>query len=62
MRDTGTRMNVMQAIATRCSYRGACKSEPVPKEHQTQIVGTGLKAPSAGNSQTTAYAIVDDPE
>ena len=55
-------MDVMQAIATRHSYRGAFKSEPVPREHLRQIVEAGLKAPSAGNSQTTSYAIVDDPD
>ncbi len=55
-------MDVMQAIATRYSYRGAFKGQPVPKEHLRQIVEAGLKAPSASNTQTTSYVIVDDPE
>ena len=52
----------MRAITTRYSYRGGFKSAPVPREHLRQIMEAGLKAPSAGNSQTTSYVIVDDPE
>jgi nitroreductase len=54
-------MDVLETIANRHSYRGAFKPIPVPKEHLRQIVQAGLQAPSASNTQTTSYVIVDDP-
>lgn len=54
-------MDVLEAIAKRYSYRGAFTDAPVPREDLERIVRAGLQAPSAGNSQTTSYVIVDDP-
>jgi nitroreductase len=54
-------MQVLDAIATRHSYRGAFKATAVSKAHLRQIVEAGLQAPSAANTQTTSYVIVDDP-
>lgn len=53
-------MDALQAIASRHSYRGAFKPTPIPKEHLLQIVQAALRAPSASNTQTTSYVIVDD--
>ncbi len=55
-------MQVLETIAKRYSYRGAMEPTPVPREHLRQIVQAGLQAPSAANTQTTAYVIVDDPQ
>jgi len=55
-------MDVLEAIASRHSYRGAFRPVKVPREHLRQIVEAALQAPSASNSQTTSYVIVDDPD
>ncbi len=54
-------MDVLEAIASRYSYRGPFTDVPVPRKDLERIVQAGLQAPSAGNSQTTSYVIVDDP-
>ncbi len=54
-------MDVLQAIASRYSYRGAFTDAPVPREDLERIVQAGLQAPSASNTQTTSYVIVNDP-
>ena len=54
-------MDVFEAIAKRHSYRGEFKDTPIPREHLTQIVHAGIRAPSGCNAQTTAFVIVDDP-
>jgi nitroreductase len=55
-------MELFEAISKRHSYRGAFLEAPVPREHLTQIVEAGLKAPSARNGQTTTFVIVDEPD
>ena len=55
-------MNTLDAIFTRCSYRGSYLSTPVPREHLTRILEAGLAAPSGCNKQTTSLIAVDDPE
>ncbi len=54
-------MDVFDAIAKRYSYRGAFTDAAVPRADLERIVRAGLAAPSAGNSQTTSFVIVDDP-
>ena len=54
-------MNTLDAIAARRSYRGKYLSTPVPREHLTQIMEAGLRAPSGCNKQTTSLIAVDDP-
>jgi len=55
-------MNTLEAIRTRCSYRGAYKPAPIPREDHTKILEAGLAAPSGCNKQTTSLIAVDDPE
>jgi len=55
-------MNTLDAIRSRCSYRGAYESKPVPREDLTRIMEAGLAAPSGCNKQTTSLIAVDDPE
>ena len=54
-------MNVLDAIYSRHSYRGAYKPAPVPREDLMKIMQAGLDAPSACNMQTTSLIAVDDP-
>ncbi len=54
-------MDLFTAISKRHSYRGEYLSQPVPREHLTQIVQAGIQAPSGCNAQTTSFIIVDDP-
>jgi nitroreductase len=54
-------MDALQAIAARYSYRGAFTDAPAPREDLERIVQAGLQAPSASNTQTTSYVIVNDP-
>ena len=54
-------MNTLKTIAARASYRGAYKSDPVPREHLTAILEAGCAAPSGCNKQTTSFIAVDDP-
>ena len=51
----------MEAIMSRCSYRGKYKSTPVPREDLIKIMEAGLAAPSGCNKQTTSLIAVDDP-
>ena len=55
-------MDIFEIISKRHSYRGAYKSDPIPREHLRQIMQAGLDAPSGCNKQTTALIAVDDPE
>ena len=55
-------MDVLKAIEKRYSYRGAFKDQAVPREELERIVRAGLNAPSASNTQTTSFVIVDDAE
>ncbi len=54
-------MEFFHVVASRYSYRGAYKDQPVPREDLQRIVQAGLQAPSAMNAQTTSFVIVDDP-
>lgn len=54
-------MNTLDAIFTRCSYRGSYQPTPVPREHLTRILEAGLAAPSGCNKQTTSLIAVEDP-
>ena len=53
-------MDLFEAIRTRASYRGAYKSDPVPREHLDAIMAAGCAAPSGCNKQTTSFIAVDD--
>jgi nitroreductase len=53
-------VKVQKVIASRYSYRGAFTDAPVPRKDLERIVQAGLQAPSASNTQTTSYVIVDD--
>ena len=55
-------MDIFEIIRKRHSYRGAYKSDPIPREHLKMILQAGLDAPSGCNKQTTALIAVDDPE
>ncbi|MBQ7138717.1 MAG: nitroreductase family protein, partial [Clostridia bacterium] len=55
-------MNMLDLIAARHSYRGKYLPTPVPREHLTAIMQSGLDAPSGCNKQTTSIIAVDDPE
>lgn len=55
-------MNTLDAIRSRCSYRGAYESTPVSREDLTAIMEAGLAAPSGCNKQTTSLIAVDNPE
>ena len=55
------RMNVLDAIQNRRSYRGKYKNIPVPREDLIRIMQAGLSAPSGCNKQTTSLIAVDDP-
>jgi len=55
-------MKTLEAIASRCSYRGIFQSEPIPRERLKAIVEAGYHAPSGCNKQTTSFIAVDDPK
>ena len=54
-------MEVMEAIRTRSSYRGAFEETPVSREDMREILEAGVLAPSGCNLQTTRLVGVDDP-
>lgn len=54
------RMNMIELIKERASYRGKYASEKVPREHLQLIMEAGLAAPSGCNKQTTYLIAVDD--
>lgn len=56
------KMNVIEAIQSRHSYRGEYKSTPVPRQDLITIMQAGLSAPSGCNKQTTSLIAVDDSE
>ena len=57
-----SKLNILDAIANRHSYRGEYLSTPVPREHLITIMEAGLSAPSGCNKQTTSLIAVDDRE
>ena len=61
MKDEVDRMNTIQAVMNRHSYRGKYKPDPVPREDLLTIMEAGLAAPSGCNKQTTSLIAVDDP-
>jgi nitroreductase len=54
-------MDLFDAIANRCSYRGNFTAATVPRKDLERIVQAGIQAPSACNQQVAAFVIVDDP-
>ena len=52
---------VMEALRARRSYR-KFKDEHIPRESLEQVVEAARLAPSAHNTQTTAFIVVEDPE
>ncbi|MBO4925665.1 MAG: nitroreductase family protein [Clostridia bacterium] len=55
-------MDALNAILSRRSYRGAYRSDPVPRKDLTAILQAGLAAPSGCNKQTVSLIAVDDPD
>ena len=55
-------MDALNAILSRRSYRGAYRSDPVPRKDLIAILQAGLAAPSGCNKQTTSLIAVNDPE
>ena len=62
LNEGGCTMNTLDAIRSRCSYRGAYESKPVPRDDLRTILEAGLAAPSGCNKQTTSLIAVDDPD
>ena len=54
------KMNVIETISKRHSYRGTYKPDKVPREDLKKIMQAGLDAPSGCNKQTTSLICVDD--
>ena len=52
---------MMEALRARRSYR-KFKDERLPRETLEQVIEAARLAPSAHNSQTTAFVVVEDPE
>ena len=55
-------MDLFEAISTRSCYRGEFNDVPVPREILTQVIETGILAPSACNKQSPSFIGIDDPE
>lgn len=55
-------MDLFEAIASRHSYRGPYRDQPVPRADLQRIVQAGIQAPSGRNAQTTAFVVVDEPD
>lgn len=53
-------MDIFEAFALRCSYRGGFKESPIPRGDLRKIVQAGINAPSGKNAQTTEFVIVDE--
>jgi len=53
-------MTIFEVIKSRTSYRGAYKSDSVPREDLVKIIEAGLAAPSGCNKQTTSFIAIDD--
>jgi nitroreductase len=59
--EEGKRMNVLDVIRARASYRGRFQSTPVSRNDLKTIMEAGLAAPSGCNKQTVSLIAVDDP-
>ena len=55
-------MEFFETVNSRHSYRGPFTDAPVLDTDLVKIVEAGIKAPSAGNRQTTSFVIVNEPE
>lgn len=53
-------MDFFEVVRTRHSYREEFHDRKIPREALIKIVQAGIQAPSAHNSQTTEFVIVDD--
>jgi len=51
---------MMEALRARRSYR-KFKDEPIPRETLEQVIEAARLAPSAHNTQTTSFVVVEDP-
>ena len=56
-----TAAQMMEALRARRSYR-KFRDKRIPREALEQVVEAARLAPSAHNSQTTAFVVVEDPE
>ncbi|HET9731710.1 MAG TPA: nitroreductase family protein [Acidimicrobiales bacterium] len=54
-------MDVREALYTTRAMR-RITAEPVPPEIQARILDAAIRAPSAGNTQTWRFLLVDDPD
>lgn len=54
------KMNTLDAINSRHSYRGKYKDIAVPRSDLIKIIQAGISAPSGCNRQTTSFIAVDD--
>jgi nitroreductase/NAD-dependent dihydropyrimidine dehydrogenase PreA subunit len=52
---------MMEALRARRSYR-EFKDERIPREKLEQVIEAARLAPSAHNSQTTSFIVIEDPE
>jgi len=56
-----TAEQMMEALRARRSYR-KFKDEPIPRDLLEQVIEAARLAPSAHNTQTTSFIVVEDPE
>jgi len=54
-------MDLREALYTTRAMR-RITGEPIPQEIQVRILDAAIRAPSAGNTQTWRFVLVDDPE
>jgi nitroreductase len=57
---TGALMDLREALYTTRAMR-RITGEPIPREIQARILDAAVRAPSAGNTQTWRFLLVDDP-
>ena len=55
-------MEFFEVVESRYSHKALFSDESMPKDDLERIVRAGMAAPSAGNSQSPEFVIVDDPE
>jgi nitroreductase len=54
-------MDLREALYTTRAMR-RITGEPIPREIQARIIDAAVRAPSAGNTQTWRFVLVDDPD
>ncbi|MFP3896378.1 MAG: nitroreductase family protein [Anaerolineales bacterium] len=55
-------MELFEAIERRYSHKARFSKENIPEKDLQRIVRAGMAAPSAGNTQSPEFIIVNDPE